>query len=170
MDGVQKRVALPAGSCRADQGLELNVVSSGLVKVMGYKQIALTSRDFSGLTMNTDGFSSELTHFVTFRLQVLGVSRIVDAFVRPRNRRSDVEVLHLLLGLPWLNSVDARIHIRDAQIQLGDAAHNEKPVIIQGPRLLLFGTQGYCPCLIGVATAAHFGQVQCLAYQAAQET
>jgi hypothetical protein len=71
---VIKQISLPASTTKVDQGSELNLISIGLVKAMHYKPISLSSKGFSGLTMNTaDGGSSALTHFVTFWLSVLGI-------------------------------------------------------------------------------------------------
>lgn len=42
----------------------------------------------------------------------------------------------MLLGLPWLYSVDAVIGIRDGSIGIRDALANEKPGLVQGPELV----------------------------------
>lgn len=130
-NNVWKRVSLPLGTCQADQGSELNIVSLGLVRAVGYRPIALTTRGFSGLTMNTaDGSASELTHFVRFKIEVLGISRTIDCFIRPCDRTADSKDIHLLLGLPWLHDVDVKMGIQDAQIEIGDKERGEKPVTI----------------------------------------
>jgi hypothetical protein len=110
----------------------MNVISLGLAEALKYGAIALKTRGFSGLTMNTAcGGVSELTHFMSFEMGVFGIWRRIDAFIRPNNARG--RELHLLLGLPWLHSVNAEILIRSSQIRLGDPERGEKTVIIQGP-------------------------------------
>lgn len=49
-----KRVTFPIRVSQSDQGSELNVITNGLVKALGYERIALTSSGkSSGLTMDT---------------------------------------------------------------------------------------------------------------------
>ena len=116
---VIRQISLPAGTVQADQGSELNLISIGLVKAMHYKPLSLSSKGFSGLTMNTaDGGSSALTHFVTFWLSVLGIWRKVNAFIHPYDREAAPKDPQLLLGLPWLESVDAKIGVRDCRIEI----------------------------------------------------
>jgi hypothetical protein len=134
---VIRQISLPAGTVQADQGSELNLISIGLVKAMHYKPLSLSSKGFSGLAMNTaDGSSSALTHFVTFWLSVLGIWRKANAFIHPYDREAAPKDLHLLLGLPWLESVDAKIGVRDCRIEIGDTKRGEKVVVVQGPKFV----------------------------------
>jgi hypothetical protein len=82
--------------------------------------------------MNTaDGNSSPLVAYTNFMIGVHGIWRRVYAFIRPETETNHRE-LALLLGLPWLQDVDAKIHIRRSSIEIGDPAIGEKPVTVQG--------------------------------------
>jgi len=132
-NGVMKRVALPIGVSQADQGSEINVCSPGLANALKLKRWTLTSQGWdSGLSMNTaDGNSSRLTEFSKIDVVVLGVRRIVWVFIRPDEHK--IGDLHLLLGLPWLDDVDAVIQVRHSRITIGDPVKGERRVEIQGP-------------------------------------
>lgn len=87
----------------------------------------------AGLTMNVaDGTSARLTHYSQFEIGVLGIWRKVEAFVRPFSGKDTTEV-HLLLGLPWLHTVCAKLWIKESIIEIGDPERGEKCVKIQGP-------------------------------------
>lgn len=68
---VVKQISLPTSTVQADQGSELNLISIRLVKAMHYKPISLSSRDFSGLTMNTANSSYSLCYVLAFYLRNL---------------------------------------------------------------------------------------------------
>jgi hypothetical protein len=131
--GKYTKVAMPIGMTHGDQGSDMNLISEPLRKAMGFTVIALSSKGWSGLSMNTaDGNSSPLVAYTTFMIGVNGIWRRVYAFIRPETRSNQGE-LSLLLGLPWLDDVDAKIHIRRSAIEIGDQSIGEKPVTIQGP-------------------------------------
>ncbi|RKF84194.1 hypothetical protein GcM1_141008 [Golovinomyces cichoracearum] len=79
-----------------------------------------------------DGTSARLTHYSQFEIGVLGRWRKNEAFVRPFSEKDSAEV-HLLLGLPWLHTVCAKIWIKELIIEIGDPEIREGFVKIQGP-------------------------------------
>jgi hypothetical protein len=85
------------------------------------------------MTINTaDRNSSALLAYTSFMIGVNGIWRRVYAFIRPELKNNQGE-LSLLLGLPWLDDVDAKIHIRQSAIEIGDQSRGEKTVTLQGP-------------------------------------
>jgi hypothetical protein len=134
--GKLVNVTLPVYAGQADQGSDMIVASVGLLRTLHLKSRALCDRGFSGLTMNVaDGNIAELTHYATFKIGVYGIWRRVEAFVRPCNERN-VDDIHLLLGMPWLHSVNAKILIRESVIEIGDPSVGERTVRIQGPQFV----------------------------------
>lgn len=134
--GKVVNVTLPVHVSQADQGSDMIVATIGLLKALKIPVLPLSDLGFSGLTMNVaDGTSSELTHYAVFEIGVYGIWRTVEAFVRPYNAGNAGD-MHLLLGMPWLHTVNAKIHIRDSVIELGDTSRGEKPVKIQGPQFV----------------------------------
>jgi hypothetical protein len=75
---------------------------------------------------------SSLVAYTTFLLGVKGFWRRVYAFIRSESKSSSGN-LSLLLGAPWLDDFDAKIHIRNSNIEIGDKALGENSVTIQGP-------------------------------------
>lgn len=135
-DGKQVRVSLPLEVAQADQGSDMIIVTVGFLKKLGLPLKSLAERGFNGLTMNVaDGSSAKLTHYSQFEIGVLGIWPKVEAFVRPFSDDNREEV-HLLLGLPWLHTVDAKIRIKDSIIRIGDKEKGEKLVDIKGPKLV----------------------------------
>ncbi|KAI0995222.1 hypothetical protein K3495_g12960, partial [Podosphaera aphanis] len=128
-----KRINLPPGVSQADQGSDINVVSPALAKALSAKILKLSSHGWNtGLQMMTaDGSSSQLTEFCKLHNCTQGVWRRIWCFIRPGTH--DGGDLHLLLGLPWLNDVDAKIFIRSSYIEIGDTAAGDNLTKIQGP-------------------------------------
>ncbi|POS82096.1 hypothetical protein EPUL_006187, partial [Erysiphe pulchra] len=132
-DGKIVDVKLPPSVAQADTGSDMVVISYGLIKYLNLPMKLLSENGFSGLTMNVaNGTSSPLKYFTSFQINVLGISRHVEAFLRPWNSSNEQE-FHLLLGLPWLHDANAKIYIRDSIIKIGDPNRSEKIVQIQGP-------------------------------------
>lgn len=127
-NGTPVNVVMPTEVSQADQGSDMIVVTIGFLRALGISTKPLSDIGYHNLTMNVaDGRSAKLTHCCTLTIGVLGVWRKVDAFVRPYDESNKTEV-HLLLGMPWLHSVDAKIHIRASKIELGDVKRGEKVV------------------------------------------
>ncbi|POS82059.1 hypothetical protein EPUL_005888, partial [Erysiphe pulchra] len=133
-NGTPVNVVMPTEVSQADQGSDMIVVTIGFLRALGISTKPLSDVGYHNLTMNVaDGRSAKLTHCCTLTIGVLGVWRKVDAFVRPFDESNKTEV-HLLLGMPWLHSVDAKIHIRASKIELGDVKRGEKVVELRGPQ------------------------------------
>ena len=123
---------MPIGITYGDQGSDVNLISELLRKAIGFPVITLGSKGQSGLTMNTvDRNSSLLVAYTNFMMGVHGIWRRVYAFIRPETETNHGE-LALLLGLPQLEDINAKIYIRYSLIEIGDPAIREKPVTVQG--------------------------------------
>ena len=121
---------------QVDQGSEMNVVNPSMVVKVKTKLRPLAEVGFKGLTMQTaDSFESTLEHYVAFDVCVEGVWRSVRCFVSPAIR-GKYEEPRLLLGLPWLYSVDAFISVRLSSIRIGDSSIGEMARNITGPELV----------------------------------
>jgi hypothetical protein len=132
--GKDTKITMPLGMSHADQGSDLNLITESLVKVMGFPVLSLNDRGWSGLTMDTaDGNESSLAAYTTFSMGVTGIWRRVHAFIRPEPKEGKKGELSLLLGLPWLNDVDAKFDIRQSRIDIGDTKAGERIVSLQGP-------------------------------------
>ncbi|KAI1003139.1 hypothetical protein K3495_g5064 [Podosphaera aphanis] len=135
-NGKPVRVSLPLGVAQADQGSDMIMVTMQFLRKLGLLVKSLVERGLNSLTMNVaDGSSSRLTHYSEFEIGVCGIWHKIEAFIRP-SREKDADEIHLLLGLPWLHSVDARIEIRDSKIEIGDRARGEGVETIQGPNFI----------------------------------
>ncbi|RKF60417.1 hypothetical protein OnM2_051053 [Erysiphe neolycopersici] len=132
--GKPANVALPTEVSQADQGSDMIVITIGLVRSLGIPVQPLAERGYHNLTMNVaDGRAAKLTHCCTLTIGVLGIWRTVEAFVRPFDKGNETD-LHLLLGMPWLHSVDAKIFIRASKIELGDVKRGEDIKELKGPQ------------------------------------
>ena len=128
--------ALEKRETQVDQGSEMNVVNSAMVTKIKTKLRPLSEVGFKGLTMQTaDSFETALEHYVGFDVCVEGLWRSVRCFVSPAIRGRSEEP-RLLLGLPWLYSVDAFISIRLSSIRIGDSSIGERVRNITGPELV----------------------------------
>lgn len=114
----------------ADQGSDINLMYPNLVQHLSLKRRPISELLLprTNLCMTTaDGRTNVLKHWVSFHVNVDGVKRETWAFVCP----SEGKRISLLLGLPFLESVDAHFHIREGVLTLGDktrgeAVHNVK--------------------------------------------
>lgn len=134
-----KEVTLPTIYTQADQGSDINVVSWSMAQFYRLVLNPVESVGFSGLHMKTaDGKLSKLEYYVNLSVGVQGIWRDITCFVAPKIAVSPVETADagLLLGLPWLYSVNAFISIRSSSIEIGDPALGEGSRLIQGPILV----------------------------------
>ena len=73
---------------------------------------------------------------------VAGVLRDIRYFVAPElpqtTTYSETEYLSLILGIPWLYSVDATISIRQSKIMIGDISVGEEVREVVGPELVFY--------------------------------
>ncbi|POS83424.1 hypothetical protein EPUL_004130, partial [Erysiphe pulchra] len=121
---------------QADQGSEMIIVTVGFLKKLELSAKRLSRKGFEGLIMNVaDGTFVELTHYLEFEMGVLGVWRKIEAFVRPFTT-SNIDEVHLLLGMPWIHAVDAKIKIRESIIEIGDIQKGENLVNIEGSQFV----------------------------------
>lgn len=126
---------------QADQGSDMNVISAGLVRHLSLQLNPLDEVGFKGLSMRTaDHRETVLLHWVWLRLAVEGIMRDIRCFVAPElphtTATGDTEYLSLILGIPWLYSVDAQISIRQSRIMIGDASIGEQVRAVTGPELV----------------------------------
>lgn len=74
------------------------------------------------------------------RLSVEGIVRDIRCFVAPElphtTATGETEYLNLILGIPWLYSVDATMSIRLSTIFIGDKTIDEQVREIVGPELV----------------------------------
>ncbi len=132
-DGTE--VTLDKKETQADQGSEMNVVSPAMVKKIKLQLRPLSEVGFKGLTMQTaDHRETLLESYVGFDLCVEGIWRTIRCFVSPAQGLP--EEPRLLLGLPWLYSVNAVISVRQSSIQIGDPSIGERVRYITGPELV----------------------------------
>jgi hypothetical protein len=70
-----------------------------------------------------NGTTSRISKWVIFQYGVQGILRTVCAFIRPDY---DTTEMSLLLGLPYLNSVNVVLNIRANTIIIGDKSDGKK--------------------------------------------
>ena len=126
---------------QADQGSDMNVISSGLAKKLNLTLRPLSEVGFQGLSMRTaDHRETLLHHWVWVRVAVEGIMRDIRCFVAPAitniTSAGETEHLSLILGLPWLFAVDAIISIRQSSIMVGDTSIGETLRTVVGPELV----------------------------------
>jgi hypothetical protein len=133
-------VPISRGEVQADQGSDMNVISMGMVRKLSLEMFSLDTIGFRGLTMRTaDHTEHPLLYWVTFEVGVQGIWRQVRCFVSPQvvvMPSFMEEPVSLLLGIPWLFSVNAVISIRESKIEVGDVSLGETVRVVQGPELV----------------------------------
>ena len=81
-----------------------------------------------------------LHHWALLPTTVAGIKREVRCFVSPQiihtNENGEIEHLSIILGIPWLFSVDAKFGIRDSTILIGDVSIGETVRAIHGPQMV----------------------------------
>ena len=135
------KVPLDKRYVQADQGSDMNVISSGLAKKLNLTLRPLSEVGFQGLSMRTaDHRETLLHHWVWVRVAVEGIIRDIRCFVAPAitniTSAGETEHLSLILGLPWLFAVDAIISIRQSAIMVGDITAGETHRTVVGPELV----------------------------------
>ncbi|RKF65889.1 hypothetical protein OnM2_001003 [Erysiphe neolycopersici] len=79
--------------------------------------------------------SAKLSYFSEFEVGVMRIWRKIEAFVGQFSTENDDEV-YLLLGMPWLHAVDAKIKIRDSIIKIGDKGYAVAIIKLQYPKFV----------------------------------
>ncbi len=106
----------------------MNVISTGLVRQIGLDMHSLSEIGFRGLTMRTaDHRETLLEHWVWLNVGVEGVWRSIRCFVAPElvTLSGEIGYLGLIIGIPWLWSVNVIIAMRDSKILVGDPSQGE---------------------------------------------
>lgn len=134
-------IVLEKPQTQADQGSEMNVISMGLVRMLGLELHALADIGFKGLSMRTaDHRDTILEYWVWLHVAVEGVWRHIRCFVAPQvvsvSESGRSEYLGLILGIPWLFSVDAKISIRHSSLMVGDVSMGEEVREVIGPEMV----------------------------------
>lgn len=145
---IECKIRNPAGvethlgkaTTQADQGSEMNVISQSLIKHLQLVTQPLASIGFQGLTMHTaDQRDTPLKEWTEFWIGTAGIWRHVRCFVSPHTSlpgSAKSGHFNLLLGLPWLFSVNAHISIRESRISIGDPSLGESMRDIVGPEMV----------------------------------
>lgn len=145
---IECKIRNPAGietqlgkaTTQADQGSEMNVISQSLIKHLQLVTQPLASIEFQSLTMRTaDQRDTPLKEWTEFWIGTAGIWRHVRCFVSlhtslPGSAKSGH--FSLLLGLPWLFSVNAYLSIRESRISIGDPSLGESMRDIVGPEIV----------------------------------
>lgn len=121
--GATKALRVPRNQVVADQGSDINLIYPDLVRHLGLSTRPTHELDLPPIKMTMpDGTQCSLKKWVNFMITVDGIEREVWAFVCPTQGRR----ISLLLGVPYLESVDAHIRVRDSTIDIGDVARSEE--------------------------------------------
>jgi len=132
-------VHLDKSYVQADQRSDMNVISTGLVKYLGLQSHSLGEIGFAGLTMRTADHRETLFHDWTWLdIGVEGVWRKIRCFVAPEltsGNEGKQEYLSLILGIPWLWTVNAIIAIQNSKIMIENPSSNENIREVVGPEL-----------------------------------
>ena len=121
----------------ADQGSDMNVISTDLANRLELQIKDLAEIGFEGLTMNTADYKeTQLKHWVWLNVGCENIWRQISCFVAPQIYISGSgEHFSLLLGIPWLWMVNAFIAIRYSTIYIGDPSKAEKVTAMTGPEM-----------------------------------
>ena len=116
-------IVIPFGiteNTQADQRSDMNVISTSLAKLLLVLFRPVLEIRFLGLSMETvDRRDTLLLHWCSFEFGTEGLWRTVNCFIQPKVPGIE-DVPRLLLGLPWLYDVNAKITIRGSSVQIGD--------------------------------------------------
>ena len=137
--GQNMVTTLDRSQVQANQGSDMSVISTAMTKQLGLVINPLSDIGFAGLTMRTADHRETLLHsWVYLDIEVADISRTIRCFVAPKQSSPSFqeERLSLLLGIPWLYSVNAKIAIRGSRIAIGDPATGEAVRDIVRPLLV----------------------------------
>lgn len=136
--GDKSKCALPHSHVKADQGSDLVIINPKLVKKLGLRMQSTSILASHRLVMSVaNGDSTELKSWVKFWVKVLEIRQEMWAFVIPKNNPN----VSLLLGLPWLRSVDAKLFIQKKEIHIRDIKKRETVFLIPFSITLFEDTQ-----------------------------
>ncbi|OJD21207.1 hypothetical protein ACJ73_07455 [Blastomyces percursus] len=126
---------LPRSVTQADQGSELNLVSEGFLRTYWIPKKPLSDIGYQGMSMKTATKVESFHFWAEIEIAVQGIWREVPFFVSTSPRRTSISSNDVLLGIPWLFDVNARLDIRRGVMVIGDTDRGETRVIVQGPEL-----------------------------------
>ncbi|OJD24486.1 hypothetical protein ACJ73_04154 [Blastomyces percursus] len=130
-------IDLPRAVTQADQGSELNLVTEAFLKTYMIAKKPLGDIGYQGMSMRTATKVESLLHFwAEVNVGVEGIWRKVPCFVSSSPKTTTLASNDLLLGIPWLFDVNARMDIRRGSLIIGDSEKQEPRVIVQGPELV----------------------------------
>ena len=116
------RFAFPDSYIKADQGSDLVIINPKLLKRLELKVRPTNTFANHRLDMSVgNGDSTELKSWVKFWVEVSKIQQKMWAFVTPKENPN----VSLLLGLFWLQSVDAKLFIQKKEIHIGDTKKQE---------------------------------------------
>lgn len=126
----QRDLTMNQSHIQADQGSDMNVIFTSMIKQLELQFHSLSDVSFADLMMKmTDHWETELHHWVFLDLRVERIWRQICCFITSEHSSSisETEHLSLLLRIPWLYSVNAIIEIRGSKIEIEDSV-TEKSV------------------------------------------
>ncbi|KEQ83932.1 hypothetical protein M438DRAFT_335659 [Aureobasidium pullulans EXF-150] len=130
IDGQDKAIVIPRDHTAADQGSDINLIYPTLMKALKLEYLPISQLNLPNIRMTMpNGARCELKYWTHFNVQVENITRRVWAFVCPEEGRS----ISLLLGIPYLESVDAHIRVRESVIEIGDKSKGESVTSIAAP-------------------------------------
>lgn len=135
-----KQWQVPRDHVLADQGSDINLIYPVMWKFLKLKlrPVSELMLPDTVLHMRTaDGERSTLAHWVIMRVKIAEIERDIWAFACP----SDNHHLGMILGIPFLEDVDAHIHIREKILELGDRSRGETVVSLRPPPAPSVGTK-----------------------------
>lgn len=139
IETIEGRIELKRSLTQADQGSDLNVIGKSLAVRLGLDLRPLSEVGFKGMAMRVaNGSITSLSEYTRLSIGVAGLWRTIYCFVIPEEAEEILPAseVKLLLGLPWLHSVDAIIGIRDGSIRIGDSVKGEESRLVQGPEMV----------------------------------
>ncbi|OJD10104.1 hypothetical protein ACJ73_09936 [Blastomyces percursus] len=130
-------IDLPRAVTQAYQGSELKLVTEAFLKTYMIAKKPLADIGYQGMSMRTATKVESLLHFwAEVHVGVEGIWRKVPCFVSSSPRRTALALNDLLLGIPWLFDVNAKMDIRRGSLIIGDTEKKEPRVTVQGPELV----------------------------------
>ncbi|POS81837.1 hypothetical protein EPUL_006276, partial [Erysiphe pulchra] len=122
--GTTHCVELKTGFTHADQGADVSLISDSLANALSVvRKLLPQPMKFQ----TAEGGSTITRHFASIQIGVAGIWRKVDVLVLPKIKN---DTYSLLLGLPWLYQVKARIDIPTFSLRIGDREIDGKRVDI----------------------------------------
>lgn len=129
-DAKSEPYTIPRNEVIADQGSDINLIYRPLVARLQLPIMSVKQFQIPAIRMTVaDGTKCDLQHWTHFEVKIQGIERKVWAFVCP----TESQGLSLLLGVPYLEEVDAQIKIKSNMIRIGDSKRGEEVVTVQAP-------------------------------------